>query len=83
VGSIDRLTLVELIEEEKAKLSPEALELWEELEASLYTSSEEEPAFIKRREVQIIDRIEQLPDSQRHIVEVLSELRAGLYESDS
>jgi hypothetical protein len=83
VGSIDRLTLVELIEDEKAKLSPEALELWEELEASLYTSFEEEPAFIKRREVQIIDRIEQLPKADQHIVEVLSELRAGLYESDS
>jgi hypothetical protein len=82
VGSIDRLTLVELIEEEKAKLSPEALELWEELEASLYMSAEEELAFIKRREVQIIDRIEQLPEADQHIVEVLSELRAGLYESD-
>jgi hypothetical protein len=80
VGSVDRLTLAELIEGEKAKLSPEALKLWEELDASLYMSPEEEPAFIKRREVEIIDRMDQLPEADQHIVNVLSELRAGLYE---
>ena len=80
MGSADRLTLVELIEEEKAKLSPEALKLWEELDASLYKSPEEEPALIRRREAQIIDRIEQLPEADQRNVEVLSELRAGLYE---
>jgi hypothetical protein len=82
VASVDRLTLVELIEAEKAKLSPEALELWEELDASLYMSPQEEPAFIKRREVEIIDRMDRLPEADRRIVSVLSELRAGLYESD-
>jgi hypothetical protein len=41
VASVDRLTLVELIEEEKAKLSPQALKLWEELDASLYRNPEE------------------------------------------
>src|SRR5215203_505358 len=79
-SSIDRPTLVELIEEEKEKLSPEALKLWEELDASLYTSPEEEPAFITRREAEIIDHMEQLPEADQHIVNVLSELRAGLYE---
>jgi hypothetical protein len=83
VRRVDRLTLVELIEAQKAKLSPEALKLWEELDASLYMSPEEEPAFIKRREVEIIDRMEQLPEADQHIVDVLSELREGLYESDS
>jgi hypothetical protein len=82
VGSVERLTLVELIEEEKAKLSPEALKLWEELDASFYVSPEEEPAFIKRREVEIINRLEQLPEADQHSVNVLTELRAGLYESD-
>jgi len=79
---MDRPTLVELIEEEKEKLSPEALKLWEELDASLYTSPEEESAFIKRREAEIIDGMDRLPEADRRIVEVLSELRAGLYESD-
>ena len=82
MGRVDRLSLVELIKAEQAKLSPEALKLWEELDASLYRSPEEEPVFIKRREVEIIDRMEQLPEADQHIVNVLSELRAGLYESD-
>jgi hypothetical protein len=80
---MDRPTLVGLIGAQKAKLSPEALKLWEELDASLYTSPEEEPAFIKRREVEIIERIDRLAEADRRIVDVLSELRAGLYESDS
>ena len=80
---MDRPTLVELIEEEKAKLSPEARKLWEELDASLYTTSpEEEPAFVKRREAEIIDRMERLAEADRRIVDVISELRAGLHESD-
>ena len=65
---MDRPTLVELIEEEKAKLSPEALKLWEELDASLYTRPEEEPAFIKRREAEIIDGMDRLPEADRRIV---------------
>ena len=77
MASVDRQTLVELIEAQKAKLSPEALKLWEELDASLYMSPEEEPAFIKRREVEIIDRMEHLPEADQHIVNVLSELRGG------
>jgi hypothetical protein len=80
VASVDRLTLVGLIEAQQAKLSPEALKLWEELDASLYMSPEEETAFIKRREAEIIDRMEHLPEADQHIVNVLSELRAGLYE---
>jgi hypothetical protein len=82
VGSVDRLTLVELIEAQKAKLSPEVLKLWEELDASFYKSPEEEPAFIKRREAEIIDRMEQLPEADQRILHVLTELREGLYESD-
>lgn len=80
---MDRPTLVELIEVEKAKLSAEALRLWEELDASLYNSAEDEPAFIKRREAEIIDRMDRLAEADRRIVDVLSELRAGLHESDS
>ena len=77
---MDRLTLLELIETQKAKLSAEALTLWEELDASLYKSPEEEPAFIKRREAEIIDRMKHLPEADRRIVDVLTELRVGLYE---
>lgn len=45
MSSVDRLTLVELIEAERAKLSPEARELWEELDTSLYLSPKEETKF--------------------------------------
>jgi hypothetical protein len=81
VGSVDRPTLVEQIEAQKAKLSPEALKLWEELDSSLYTSPEE-GTFLKRHEVYLIDRMDRLPEKDRHIQDVLTELRAGLYESD-
>jgi hypothetical protein len=81
VGSVDRLTLVELIEAEKAKLSPEALELWEELDASLYMSPEEETR-LKPHEVAIIERMTQLPEADRRVHNILTELRAGLYQSD-
>jgi hypothetical protein len=81
VGSVDRPTLVEQIEAQKAKLSPEALKLWEELDSSLYMSPEE-GTFLKRREVYLIDRMDRLPEKDRHIQDVLTELRAGLYESD-
>jgi hypothetical protein len=78
---LDRPTLVELIEEEKAKLSPEALRLWEELDTSLYVSPQE-ATFLERHEVYLIDRMDRLPREDRHIQDVLTELRAGLYESD-
>jgi hypothetical protein len=81
VGSVDRPTLVELIEAQKAKLSPEALGLWEELDSSLYMSPEE-GTFLKRHEVYLIDRMDRLPEKDRHIQDVLTERRAGLYESD-
>jgi hypothetical protein len=81
VGSVDRPTLVEQIEAQKAKLSPEALKLSEELDSSLYMSPEE-GTFLKRREVYLIDRMDRLPEKDRHIQDVLTELRAGLYESD-
>jgi hypothetical protein len=78
---VDRPTLVEQIEAQKAKLSPEALKLWEELDSSLYMSPEE-GTFLKRHEVYLIDRMDRLPEKDRHIQDVLTELRAGLYESD-
>lgn len=49
---MDRPTLVELIEAQKAKLSPEALKLWEELDSSLYMSPDE-GTFLKRHEVEL------------------------------
>ena len=78
---MDRLTLVELVEAEKAKLSPPALGLWEELDASLYLSPEEETS-LKPHEKAAIDRMADLPESDQHAINVLIELRSGLYQSD-
>jgi hypothetical protein len=81
VASVDRLTLVEMIEAQKAKLSSEALKLWEELDTSWYMRSEE-ATFLKRHEVELIDRMDRLPEKDRRIQHVLTELRSGLYQSD-
>ena len=81
MGSVDRMTLVELIEEYKSKLSPEALELWEDLDASLYLSPEEETR-LKPHEADMMRSMGLLPEADRHAVNVLVPLRAGLYQSD-
>lgn len=81
MGSVDKLTLVELIEAEKAKLSPEALELWDELDTSLYLSPEEETR-LKPHEAALMKSMIHLPQSDKYTINVLTELRAGLYQSE-
>jgi hypothetical protein len=81
VDSVDRLTLVELIESEKAKLSPPALELWEEWDASIYLSPDNETR-LKSHEIALIRRMAELPRADRSVIRVLRKLRAGLYQSD-
>ena len=80
MASVDRLTLVELIEAQKAKLSPEALELWEDLDTSVYMSTEE--TRLGPHEDAIMKRMAQMPEEDPYIIDLLSELRVGLYESD-
>lgn len=81
MASVNRLTLVELIEAEKVKLSPEALELWEELDTSLYMSPEEETT-LKPHEAALMRSMIYLPEADQHTINILTELRAGLYQSD-
>ena len=79
---MDRLTLVELIEAQKAKLSPLALELWEEFDTSIYLSPDNEIGF-KPHEYALMRRMRtELPGAERRVLSVLRELRAGLYQSD-
>jgi hypothetical protein len=96
MASVDRQTLVELIEAETAKLSPEALELWKELDESYYFSNEadrilnedfsyEEAITFTRHQshqIEILERFEQMPEDDRRIKNVLTELRMGRYRSD-
>jgi hypothetical protein len=96
VGSVDRLTLVELIEAEKAKLSPEALELWNELGESHFFSNEadhfinedftiEEAITFQRHQshqLDIMKRFERMPEDDQRTKNVLIQLRLGLKRAD-
>jgi hypothetical protein len=96
VASVDRPMLVELIEAEKAKLSPEALKLWKELEESHYFSneaahfinedftSEEADAFLRHQDhqIDILKRFDQMPEEDRRTKDVLTELWMGLKRAD-
>jgi len=83
---VDRLELVEIIENQKAKLSPRGKELWDELDIPVYMSPEEEDV-LQRRQAQrqqedITERISYLPLYDQGVIKVLTELRGGLYTSD-
>ena len=88
--------LVELIEAEKAKLSPEALKLWKELEESHYFSNEAErmlnedfsgeeaDAFLRHgdHQIDILKRLERMPEEDRRTKNVLTGLWMGLKRAD-
>ena len=78
---MDRLELVELIEAQKSKLSPQARGLWEEFDALINRSNDARKPFI-RQEHDVMRRIGNLPWSDKRILNPLRELRVGLYESD-
>lgn len=83
---MDRLELVEIIENQKAKLSPKGKELWDELDILAYMSPEEENV-LQRRQAQrllevITERMLDLPLYDQGVIKALSALREGLYESD-
>ena len=85
--SVSRLELVELIEGEVAKLSPQGRELWERLELYTETSAPEEAAPETLappapEEVEVIERMPELPEQEQGILEALMELLAGLRSSD-
>ncbi len=85
--SVDKLTLVALIEGETAKLSPRGRELWEQWELHTEATAPEEatpetlpPADAEGAE--IIERMAELPGPEQSIIDRLMELLAGLYSSD-
>jgi hypothetical protein len=78
--AVDRITLVELIEDETAKLSPRGKELWEEMETLVDLSPEEQVSLHERTD--IVNRRVLLSPLEQGVLDRLMELRAGLYESD-
>ena len=79
---MDRLELVEIIEDQKARLSPNGKELWEELDILVYMTPEEEQTLIQKQQEDIAERMSYLPLYDQGVIKVLTEVRAGLYASD-
>jgi hypothetical protein len=77
---MDRIVLVELIEGEAKKLSPMGKELWEEMEALVELTPEDESALSERAE--ITTRMVELPLDDQHALARLMALAEGLYASD-
>ena len=77
---MNRNDLVELLEGEAAKLSPEGKELWKEMEVLVELDPEDEDTLSQQAEIN--NRTAIFPPHERHALERLTELRAGLYNSD-
>ena len=71
---MDRVRLIELVEGQAARLSPEGRELWEELE--FLRESIPDPADESRmaREYDIMERIFELPMPEQFVASRLAEL---------
>ena len=80
---IERLELVELIEGEVAKLSPQGRDLWEMLELAAEDASEQATPPPNPKTRAVFRRIsEELPPEEQGIIERLIELSVGLEGSD-
>jgi predicted transcriptional regulator len=78
---VNRNELAELLEGEAAKLSPEGKELWKEMEVLVELNPEDGDTLSQQAEIN--NRTAILPSHERHALERLTELRAGLYNSDN
>lgn len=76
-----RSELVELIEWQKSRLSPRARELWDEFDAYIFHSEDDRVGFTPQQ-VDVMERISKLPQSDKRVLDPLRQLRAGLYASD-
>jgi hypothetical protein len=80
---VERLELVELIEGEAAKLSPQGRDLWEMLELAAEDASEQATPSPKPKTRAVFKRIsEVLPPKEQGVIERLIELSVGLEGSD-
>jgi hypothetical protein len=77
---LDKLRLIELIEGEAARLSPEGRELWEQWEFLVESAPEVESRMA--REYEIMERIFGLPLPEQVVTSRLAELLAGLRNAE-
>jgi hypothetical protein len=79
---MDRIRLVELIEGETRRLSPEGMGLWEELEFLREAIPDPEEESRMAREYDITERIFDLPMPEQFVISRLAELVGGLRTSE-
>ena len=79
---MDKICLIELIETQTARLSPEGTELWEQME--FLRESIPNPADESRmaREHEIMEQIFELPAPEQFLTSRLAELVGGLRKSE-
>jgi hypothetical protein len=77
---LDKIRLIELMEDEAARLSSEGRQLWEEWEFLVESAPELESRMA--REYEITERIFELPVPEQTIISRLAELLTGLRKSD-
>jgi hypothetical protein len=79
---LDKIRLIELIETQTARLSPEGRELWEQME--FLRESIPNPADEKRmaREYEIMEQIFELPAPEQFAISRLAELVNGLRKAE-
>jgi hypothetical protein len=79
---LDKIHLIELIEHETARLSPEAREHWEELEFLRESVPDAADESRMAQEYEIMERIFELPVEEQLLTARLAELLAGLRNSE-
>ncbi len=79
---MDRIRLIELIEGETGRLSPEGGGLWEELEFLRESIPDPEEESRMAREYDITERVFDLPSPEQFVISRLAELVGGLRKSE-
>ena len=79
---MDKIRLIELIETQTARLSPEGRELWEQLEFLRESIPNPEDESRMAREYEIMEQIFELPAPEQFAISRLAELVDGLRKSE-
>jgi hypothetical protein len=79
---LDKIHLIEVIETQTARLSPEGRELWEQLEFLRESIPNPEDESRMAREYEIVEQIFELPAPEQFAISRLAELVDGLRKSE-
>ena len=79
---MSKIRLIELIETQRPRLSPEGRELWEQLEFLRESIPNPEDESRMAREYEIIEQIFELPAPEQSAISRLAELVDGLHKSE-